>query len=165
LVTTTAADTTTADLTLAPAEQAVLAAVIGPFAETLRDPHLRERYALLAEAVQAGAVPADALGLVEALAELLLPTQRVRREHGPEAERALAAVYDRTPRGEARRQAAREVNEALAALEGQTLAGLRFSATPAGHRLVVTTDRGQLQLTIDRAGVRVESVDLGSVSA
>lgn len=157
--------TADADLTLAPAEQAVLAAEIGPFAATLRDPRLRARYEALGASVQAGAIPADALGLVEALAELLLPTQRVRREHGPEAERALAAVYDRTPRGVGRRQAAREVNEALAALEGQTLGGLRFSPTPAGHRLVVTTDRGQVQLVIDRAGVRVESVDLGSVSA
>jgi hypothetical protein len=63
------------------------------------------------------------------------------------------------------RHAAQEVNEALAPLVGQRLEGVRFAPIPGGHRLVLTTTQGQLQLAIDRAGVRVEHVELGSTSA
>jgi hypothetical protein len=159
---TTTADAPPADgLTLSPAEQAVLTSEIVPFAATLRDPALRERYGLLHAAVATGSVPADLVGLVEALAELLLQTQRVRRQHGPEAERALAALYYRTPRGASLTRSAAEVNQALAALRGQVLEELVFSPTPGGQRLRITTEQGQLEVLIDRAGVRVERVELG----
>jgi len=159
-----ATETPTRDaLALSPAEQAVLAAEIGPFAATLGDPGLRARYAELAAAVAAGSIPAPLIGLTEALAELVLQTPRLRRQHGPEAERALTALFYRMPRGAGLRRAAEEVNAALAALQGQVLAGLTFAPLPGGQRLTITTDQGQLELVIDRAGVRVERVDLGSV--
>lgn len=161
---TIATDSSPAEaLTLAPAEQAVLSAEIAAFAATLGDPGLRDRYAELAAAVETGSVPPSLVGLVEAMAELVLQTQRVRRRHGPEAERALTAVYYRTPRGLSLKQSAAEVNAALAALTGQTLAELSFAPTPGGQRLTIATEQGQLELLIDRAGVRVERVDVGSV--
>jgi hypothetical protein len=161
---TSATETPPAEgLDLSPAEQAVLDAEIPPFAATLRDPELRARYEALHAAVQGGAVPADLVGLVEALAELVLQTQRVRRRHGPEAERALTALYYRTPRGAAIKQSAAEVTEALAALRGQRLEGLAFAPTAGGQRLTITTEQGSLEILIDRTGVRVERVELGSV--
>lgn len=159
-----ATETSTGDaLTLSPAEQAVLAAEIGPFAATLGDPALRARYQELATAVAAGSIPAPLIGLAEALAELVLQTQRLRRQQGPEAERALTALFYRMPRGAGLRRAAEEVNAALTVLHGQVLAGLTFTPAPGGQRLTITTGQGQLELVIDRAGVRVERVDLGSV--
>jgi hypothetical protein len=163
---TTATETApTEDLALSPTEQAVLVEEIQPFAETLGDPALRARYAELQAAAQTGRVPAELTGLASALAELLLQTQRVRRRHGPEGERALTALYYRTPRGAALVQSAREVSAALTALHGLVLEEISFSATPGGQRLRITTAQGQLELAIDRAGVRVERVDLGSVTA
>jgi hypothetical protein len=93
----------------------------------------------------------------------MLQTQRVRRRHGPEAERALAALYYRTPRGAGLRQSASEVNEALVALRGQALEELTFAPTPGGQRLTVTTGQCRLEIIIDRTGVRVDRVELGSV--
>jgi hypothetical protein len=161
---TSATETPPVDgLTLSPAEQEVLTSEIVPFAETLRDPGLRERYGELHAAVQAGAVPGSMVGLVEALAELVLQTQRVRRRHGPEAERALSALYYRTPRGAGLRESAREVNAALSALRGQRLEEFAFTPTPGGQRLTIATEQGQVEVLIDRFGVRVERVELGSV--
>jgi hypothetical protein len=160
---TSTTDATSAPLVLQPEEQAVLIDEVGPFADTLRDPGLRARYQDLARAVEAGQVPADLVGLVEALAELVLPTQRLRRRHGPEAERVLTALYHRTPLGQARRAATQEVNDALMVLHGQTLQEIVFAPTIGGQRLSLTTPQGRLDIVIDRGGVRVERVELGSV--
>lgn len=149
-------------LTLTPAEQTLLGAEIGPFADALGDPVLRQRYRLLETAVAGGQVASELVGLVEALAELLLQTQRVRRRHGPEAERSLAALYRRTPRGVALHRSVEEVNIALAALRGQVVEEIAFAPTPGGQCLRLTTLQGHLELLIDRAGVRVERVELGS---
>ena len=150
-------------LELQPAEREVLSAEVLPFAATLPDPALRARYEELHAAVQTGSVPPALVGLVEALAELVLQTQRVRRRHGPEAERALTALYYRTPRGARLRQSAQEVNEALAVLHGQVLEELTFAPAPGGQRLTITTQQCRLEVAIDRAGVRVERVEWGSV--
>lgn len=150
-------------LDLQPAEQDVLAAEVLPFAATLKDPDLQARYAEVHAAVLTGHIPAALVGLVEALAELVLQTQRVRRRHGPEAERALTALYYRTPRGAKLKQLSREVNEALGALQGQVLEQLAFAPIPGGQRLSITTRQCQLEVIVDGAGVRVERVELGSI--
>jgi hypothetical protein len=94
--------------------------------------------------------------------ELVLQTQRVRRQHGPDAEQALLRLFHRTPRGATLAQAAREVNAALEALRGQTLESLTFTPTPRGHSLVIDTAHCSLTLAIDRAGVRVERIETGA---
>ena len=58
------------------------------------------------------------------------------------------------------RRGAHDVNKSLSALSGQVLESLRFSVTPGGQRLVVTTDECQVALTIDRAGVHLERLEL-----
>jgi len=150
-----------AGLALQPAEREVLAAEVAAFAQTVRDPAARERYAQLEQAVRAGRVPPALVRALEPLLELLLQTQRIRRQHGPEAEEALLALFYRTPRGAALQQAAREVTQALQALQGQTLERLALVAGPGRHTLVIDTDRCRLTLRIDGAGARVESVEVG----
>ena len=151
-----------AELELSPAEREVLAEEVDVFARTLKDPDTRERYAQLGAAVQQGTVPADLVGFLETMLELLLQTQRVRRQHGPDAEQALLRLFHRTPRGAALAQAAREVNAALTALHGHTLESLTFTPTPRGHNLVIDTTHCSLMLAIDRAGVRVERMETGA---
>jgi len=149
-----------AALDLKPAEQAVLTEEVAAFAQTLSDPANRARYGQLAAAAEQGRVPADLIGLLAAMLELILPTQRIRRVHGPEADRALTALFYRTPRGAELRRTTEEVNAALAALRGQALEELRFAPTPAGQRLTIATSECSLALVIDRAGVRVEHLEV-----
>ena len=149
-----------AALDLKPAEQAVLAEEITAFAQTLADPANRARYGQLATAAEQGRVPADLVGLLAAMLELILPMQRIRRIHGPEADRALTALFYRTPRGAELRRTTEEVNTALAALRGQALEDVRFTPTPAGQRLTIATGACSLALVIDRAGVRVEHLEV-----
>ena len=94
-----------AELELSSAEREVLAEEVGVFARTLKDPDTRERYAQLGAAVQQGTVPAHLVGFLETMLELVLQTQRVRRQHGPDAEQALLRLFHRTPRGAALAQA------------------------------------------------------------
>jgi hypothetical protein len=149
-------------LELSSAEREVLAEEVDVFARTLKDPDTRERYAQLSAAVQQGTVPRHLVGFLETMLELVLQTQRVRRQHGPDAEQALLRLFHRTPRGAALAQAAREVNAALAALHGQTLESLTFTPTPRGHNLVIDTTHCSLTLAINRAGVRVERMETGA---
>lgn len=108
-------------------------------------------------------MPAALVPALEAFLELVLPTPRIRREHGPEGARALSALFGRTPRGIELREAAEEVNAALAAFRGQALEAIAFSPTPGGHHLVIETAGGRLALAIDRAGVRVERFDVAGL--
>jgi hypothetical protein len=149
------------DLELGPLEQEVLGAEILPFAEVLKDPDARERYRALDQAARQGVVPATQVRALETLLELVLQTQRIRRRHGPDAERALTELFNRTERGAARQQAARDATADLAALRGQTIERLSITSGPAGHKLIVATDRCRLTLKIDGAGARVEQVEVG----
>jgi hypothetical protein len=153
---------TSEGLELQPAEQEVLAEEAEAFTRTLKDPDARERYARLAQAAREGAVPPALVGSLEAMLELVLQTQRIRRLYGPEMERALSDLFYRTPRGVALKRTAREVNRALQTLRGQTLDSLSFSPTPGGQRLVVETGNCQVALTIDLSGVRIDRLDLGA---
>lgn len=148
-------------LALSAAQQAVLADEVEAFARTLRDPDARQRYLQLAAAARQGVVPPDLAGLLAAMLELVLQTQRVRRTHGPEAEQALAELFYRTPRGAGLRQAAGEVNRALEALRGQRLEQVSVVVAPGRHTLVLVTERCRLTLRLDGAGARIEDVEVG----
>ena len=150
-----------ADLELSELEREVLGAEILPFAAVLKDPAARQRYRSLDRAVRQGLVPADQVRSLEAMLELVLQTQRIRRRHGPDAERALIELFNRTEKGAARQQAACDATADLRALRGQTIERLSVSTGPAGHKLIIDTDRCRLTLKIDGAGARVEQVEVG----
>ena len=141
----------------------MLMAEVAAFAETLREPTTRGRYTELLAEIEAGSVHAPLISALEAFLELVLPTQRIRREHGTEGARALSALFSRTPRGAALKEAAAEVNTALAAFRGQSLEAIAFSATPGGHTLTIETAAGRLALTIDRAGVRIDRLEVAGI--
>ena len=153
---------TAGPLAIKPIEQQVLAIEIPAFLERLVDPDTRAHYQNLERAVADGSVPLRLVGFLETLLELLLPTQRVRRQHGPEAERALSALFYRTPRGTGMKASADEVNKALTALQGQTLEAVTFSPNPSGQTLAIDTAQCRLTLKIDRTGVRVERLEVGA---
>jgi hypothetical protein len=151
----------TASLELQPAEQEILREDVPAFARNLKDPGSRERYAALAEAVDAGAVPDELVGSLETMLELALQTKAIRQRHGPDAERALSDLFFRTGRGAAQRQAARDVTRALQALAGQTIEKISVTAAPGRHVIAINTDRAHLSLSVDRGGVQVDRVEVG----
>jgi hypothetical protein len=129
------------------------------FARSVSDPAARERYLALRSAVAEGTVDDTLLPSLEKVLEIGLQTGRVRKVHGPQAEQALLRLFHQTPRGAGIRDATRASNEALTGLQGQVIEGLQFSArTPGVYRLVIDTDRCQLTVEIDPAGVWVENV-------
>jgi len=143
------------DLRLEPAEAEVLAADAARFAGAMRDANAQARYLRLATAAAEGAVPADLVPAVETMLELLFEKGR------PSNPAVLQTVYGKTPRGRQQRAAVREVNSALRALRGQTLAVVRLAAGPNRHTLVIETDRCRLSLELDSAGARVGSLETG----
>jgi len=93
--------------------QAVLALV--------QDEDRRGRLADLVAAVQDGELDDDDAQALEELIELGLTTGRIRSVYGPEGEQAALKTYRRLPAGRELADGAREVTDALAALEGKTL--------------------------------------------
>ena len=150
-----------AALELTVEERELLVEDVPAFSRTLKDPAARERYAQLAGAVEAGAVPAELLFSLEAMLELMLQTRAVRQRHGPEAEKLLTDLFFKTGRGAGLREAAKDVTRALSVLEGQTIGIVRVTAAPGKHTVAIETDRAHLTLVVDNGGARVERVEVG----
>ena len=143
-------------------EQELLIPEITLFARALHDPEARAPYEELRAAVEEGEVEDDLAGHLGTVLEVGLQSGRLRRFYGADGEQALARLFHRTPTGAALAEAARTVTEALAALHGQTIEDIRVSALgPGSYRLMIDTDRCQINLRFDRGGARVESVAVG----
>jgi hypothetical protein len=142
-------------LNLEPAEADVVNLEATAFARALPDPTARARYEALAAAAGVGSIPDELLAPLQTMLELIF-------ERGRPANRALLqGVYARTPRGKEQAALARDVNRALANLQGHTLAHLRVVAAPTQQTLTIETDRVRVQLEFDRQGVRITQLETG----
>jgi hypothetical protein len=131
--------------------QAVLTAV--------QSPERRGRLADLVAAVQDGELGDDEAQALQELLELGLTTGRIRSVYGPEGEQAALKTFRRLPGGRELADGAREVSEALQALEGKTLERVTVrSAGPGAFVLSVAVDGLELSVRLDRAGARIHSV-------
>ncbi len=159
---TTATESAVASIDIPPPERELVLEELAALTGSLGDPAARARYAELARAVADGAIGGgqeDQIVQLEGLLELTLGTGRARRLHGPENERLLLRLYQRTPRGAAIRQRTDDANRALGALVGQTLRGVSFTAlSPGVYRLEIATDRCQITVETDRLGATVDSL-------
>jgi hypothetical protein len=143
-------------------EQELLRPEIISFARVLKDPAARSRYESLQTAVAEGEVPEEQLGHLGNVLEVSLQSGRVRKLYGADGEQALARLFHRTPAGARMAEAAKAVTEALAALEGQIIAGIKISAAgPGSYRLAIDTDRCEINIRLDRSGVDVENLAIG----
>jgi hypothetical protein len=131
--------------------QAVLAMV--------QDEGRRAKIADVVAAVDEGVVEgADADALAELL-ELGLSTGRVRALYGPGGEQAALGLFRRLPLGKEIAETTRELNEALAALEGRTIEKLTVSAVgPGEYGVTVSTEDFEIALRLGKAGARVASI-------
>ncbi len=131
--------------------QAVLAMV--------QDGERRGRLADLVAAVQEGELGEDEAQALEELIELGLTTGRIRGVYGPEGEQAALKAYRRLPRGRELSDSAREVTEALGALEGKVLENVSVQSAGPGAFVVSFGVEGlELSVRLDRAGARIHAV-------
>ena len=121
-----------------------------------------ERRDTLADLVAAAdeGMLADADGeAAEQLLELGLVNGRIRALYGPEAEQATVSLLRRLPRGRAASESAREVSEALAALEGRPVEQIAVHVLSPGEFSVSIAAGGlELSARLGRSGVRLKTI-------
>ena len=101
---------------------------------------------------------ADADALAELL-ELGLATGRVRAIYGPEGEQAALALFRRLPLGKELTESARDLNEALGALEGRTIERISVNAVgPGEYGVTISTEDYEVVLRLGRAGARLATI-------
>ena len=125
----------------------------------VQDEERRGRLADLVAAVEDGELREDEAQALEELIELGLTTGRIRSVYGPEGEQAALKTYRRLPRGRELAEGAREVTEALEALEGKLLERVSIQSPGPGAFVVTVAVEGlELSVRLDRAGARIHSV-------
>jgi hypothetical protein len=133
--------------------QAVLAMV--------QDEHRRDRLAVLVADVDEGEVEGASAEALEELLELGLATGRLRALYGPGGEQAALLAFRRLPRGAELAAGAREVTQALQALEGKRIESVSLANTgPGAYVLSLGADGLDLSIRVDRQGARIHSVGI-----
>jgi hypothetical protein len=131
--------------------QAVLAAV--------QDEERRGRLADLLAAVDEGQVEGDEAQALGEVLELGLQTGRVRALYGPDGEQAALKVFRRLPVGRELGAAAKDVNEALKALEGRAIEKVSVSAVgPGTHAVTIAAEGLELTIKLGRNGATLGTV-------
>jgi hypothetical protein len=124
-----------------------------------RDDGYRARLAALQASVTEGAVDGDDAETLQELLEVGLQSGRLRALYGPGGERAALATYRRLPNGAAVAESAREVSEALTALQGQDLRSVKLEAVgPGAFTLSLAAGAAEMTVRLDRQGARLHSV-------
>jgi hypothetical protein len=128
-----------------------------------RDETMRDRLTGLVAAVDEGEVSdGDDAELLESVLELGLQTGRIRAYYGPGGEQAALATLRRLPRGRSRTETAKEVSEALQALKGSQLGGVRIAAVaPGAFTLTIEADGLEAAIRLDGSGARLTSLGTG----
>ena len=127
----------------------------------VQDEERRGKLADLIAAIGAGEVEGEDAQALEEVLELGLQTGRVRALYGPEGETAALSLYRRLPRGRELGEAAREVTEALAALEGRPIERLSVQAVgPGAHVVTIGAEGLELSIRLDRQGARLATVGI-----
>lgn len=133
--------------------QAVLAMV--------HDETRRDRLAALVADVDEGEVDGESADALEELLELGLATGRLRALYGPDGEQAALLAFRRLPRGAELAAGAREVTDALRALEGKRIDSVSLANVgPGAYVLSLGADGLDLSIRVDRQGARIHSVGI-----
>jgi len=131
--------------------QAVLAMV--------QDEGRRAKLAGVVAAVDEGVLDGPEADALAELLELGLSTGRVRALYGPGGEQAALGLFRRLPLGKEIAETTRELNEALAALEGRTIEKIAVNAVgPGEYGVTVSTEDFEIALRLGKAGARVASI-------
>jgi hypothetical protein len=125
----------------------------------VHDERRRERLAELVADVDEGELSESSADALEEIFELGLATGRLRALYGPDGEQAALLTFRKLPRGAELAAGAREVSEALGALEGRRIDSISLvNAGPGSYVLSLATEGLELSVRVDRQGARVHSV-------
>jgi hypothetical protein len=125
----------------------------------VQDETRRGRLADVVAAVDGGEVAGDDADALAELLELGLATGRVRAVYGPEGEQAALALFRRLPLGKELTASARDLNEALGALEGRTIDRISVNAVgPGEYGVTISTEDYEVVLRLGRAGARLATI-------
>jgi hypothetical protein len=125
----------------------------------VRDESRRLRLADVVAAVDGGEVEGPDADALAELLELGLSTGRVRAIYGPEGEQAALALFRRLPLGKELTQSARDLNEALGALEGRTIEKISVNAVgPGEYGVTISTEDYEVVLRLGRVGARLATI-------
>jgi len=131
--------------------QAVLAMV--------QDETRRSRLADVVAAVDEGAVDGPDADALAELLDLGLSTGRVRALYGPDGEQAALALFRRLPLGKELTESARELTDALGALEGRAIERVSVTAVgPGEYGVTISTEDFEVVLRLGRAGARLATI-------
>lgn len=115
----------------------------------------------LVEGIESGVLEERHATTLEPILELALQAGRIRAVYGPPGETAALRLFRKLPRGQALRQSAEDVSDALASLQGHRLEGATLTAVgPGAYTLSLATDEGRLTIKLDRQGARLTSVEV-----
>jgi hypothetical protein len=124
-----------------------------------RDETMRARLADLVAAIDDGSLDGDAEDLLEQILELGLQAGRIRAHYGPGGEQAALSTLRRLPHGRARTASARDVTEALRALDGTTLERVAIIAVaPGSYTLSISANGFEASVRLDSVGARLVSL-------
>ena len=125
----------------------------------VQDETRRGRLADVVAAVDGGEVDGDDADALAELLDLGLSTGRVRALYGPDGEQAALALFRRLPLGKELTQSARDLNEALGALEGRTIEKISVNAVgPGEYGVTISTEDYEVVLRLGRAGARLATI-------
>ena len=127
----------------------------------VQDEGRRDRLAALVADVDEGEVEGASADALEELLELGLATGRLRALYGPGGEQAALLAFRKLPRGAELAAGAREVTEALQALEGKRIDSVSLANVgPGAYVLSLGADGLDLSIRVDRQGARIHSVGI-----
>lgn len=146
-------------LTIDELQRQVLLQQISLFAQASTDP---QAYDALRDAVSTLEIPAALVPRLEAILEVSLSGDRLRRTSGPGAQLALSALFQKTPRGRTLAAEVSSLNQALAKLTGQRLTEISTAQRgPGTYTLTVATENCRVVIRFEPAGLRIESLEVG----
>ena len=132
-----------------------------------REVALAEAQAVLAAGGAAAALVAeidegevvDELDRLEQILELGLQSGRIRALYGPGGEQAALALFRRLPQGRELSDSTRDLNDALAALEGRELDRVSLhSVGPGEYGLSISAEGFEIGLRLGRNGARITTI-------
>ena len=125
----------------------------------VQDETRRARLADVVAAVDDGEVDGDDADALAELLDLGLSTGRVRALYGPDGEQAAVALFRRLPLGKELTDSARELTEALGALEGRRIERVTVNAVgPGEYGVTISTEDFEVVLRLGRAGARLATI-------
>jgi hypothetical protein len=152
----------TEPLALEELHRELLVARVQALAASVGDAEARAPWLELAAAIDDLSVPLRLQERLASVIELALSGGRLRREAGPAAATALAALFRKTSRGVELAAGLATLNRALAQLTDSAIDGISTTMrAPGVYVMTIRTAELQLALRFDRGGPEVESLEVG----